>query len=155
MDQPLHDAPRPSRSRSHWALRTALCLLLSLLLGLAACAASAGQGAGLPAAEGRPVPKVSDSAASEQATNPERLLVKFQPQAGEEDRAALRREAGATLAKVLGFIGVEVWELPSGADAGAVLERLNASPLVEYAEPDVVRRPRRGAEGGGRSGARP
>lgn len=143
--------PMPRVARFRLQALAMLCLSACL----AACSTAADDGRDKALNTPAAFATIADAAAPGHIPATGRVLVKFKPQAGEADKAALRESLGAGLARVLGSIGVEVWELPSGADMDSALMLLNASPLVEYAEPDVVRRPRTGEEGSARTGGRP
>ena len=157
MHAPFRAMPVQRAARFRLPAVAAICAALCLPPGLTACSAADGKDMRRPPAMDAPSASatIHDAASPGHAKETGRLLVKFHPTVPEEERAALRCELGASLARVIGFIGVEVWELPAAADPAQALERLNASPLVDYAEPDAIRRPRPGAPGGVNPEARP
>jgi thermitase len=69
---------------------------------------------------------------------PHTLLVAFEPGVSAGARTALHAANGATVANNLGFQDVDVLTLPAGIDPLAAAAVYNASPLVDYAEPNYV-----------------
>jgi subtilisin family serine protease len=68
-----------------------------------------------------------------------RVLVRFDPTAGRHDRAAIRGTAGAELERVLPLSGLQVVAPAPGVSREELIERLERSGKVEYAERDKTR----------------
>lgn len=68
---------------------------------------------------------------------PGRVLVKFQAGTSVSSLVDAPSRYGATYLESLDGLDVQVWQVPEGQEL-AVVEQLNADPLVEYAEPDYV-----------------
>ncbi|MEA3344635.1 MAG: S8 family serine peptidase [Chloroflexota bacterium] len=66
-----------------------------------------------------------------------RILVKFKPQAGLAERAALHRTRGGQSIREIPGIEVEVVSIPAGSERGKAAAYAR-SPIVAYAEPDFV-----------------
>ena len=70
--------------------------------------------------------------------SPNRVLVKFRPQAGVADLATFPKLASTTVVEQLDPVGVSVLEVPAATEEAleSVILELGGSGLVEYAEPD-------------------
>jgi subtilisin family serine protease len=68
-----------------------------------------------------------------------RVLVRFEPTAGPDDRAATRGQAGAELRRGLSLRGLQLVAPRPGISRSKLIERLERSTKVLYAEPDYAR----------------
>jgi subtilisin family serine protease len=74
------------------------------------------------------------------ASAPRAVLVRFAPDATAADRQALRDRAGAKLEEVLPLRGLQLVQPGPGSSATETVRRLERSPRVLYAEPDLTRK---------------
>ncbi len=110
--------PGPEPSREPASLRLLLGVLVLALLALAALA-------GESRAQG--------------TSEDENVLVRFAPGTDPAERAAAREAAGAEFEKTLPLRGLQVIDPRRGRSTDDVVERLERSADVLYAEPDVTR----------------
>jgi thermitase len=81
-------------------------------------------------------PSDPSAGADEQAFAPGRIIVKAEEEAPANAVESLNRENDASIEERLPVSGVEIVDLPRDLSVSEAVERYEASPNVEYAEPD-------------------
>jgi serine protease len=72
---------------------------------------------------------------------PGSVIVKFRDDAGSSAIAAAMQDVQATTRERLSYASFDLMQIPAGADAEVVAEKLRARPDVEYAQPRYVAHP--------------
>ncbi len=107
-------------ARNHW-LRIVASLTLTLLIVLGAAHLV--------------TPQVVHSQALQLPASPDEIIVKYKSNAQENDKATIRQKVNAKLQRRIDKLHLEILKVPAPA-RDAILQALNQTPFVQYAEPD-------------------
>ncbi len=109
---------------------------LALLVAIPAGAAAAGTGPSRPASL-QPGPSTTSSATAPTT----RVIVKYRSSVSQSGRLRALSAGGLRVRRTLALTGATVVDVPKGRTAQDVVADLRDDPDVEYAVPDVLRRP--------------
>jgi thermitase len=115
-------------SRKTPAVIAVLILVASLTLGQAVAS-------GIWTAVAQELQPPSRPAVQPGAFKAGEILVKFKEQVSTDRAESVLQQYDAAYVRSLYGIDIELWQVPEGSE-WAIIERLNANPLVEYAEPN-------------------
>ena len=135
-----HGRQRPPRRRQGAGalIATAASAALVLTLAVPAGASAAGSDLSRPSSLQPAAASSNDSAVTGRAS---RVIVKYKADARGSARVRALSTKGLRVRRTLALTGAKLVDVPAGRTTAAVVAELRQDPSVEYAVPDVLRKP--------------
>ena len=137
-DQGTATSARQRRGRRGALLAALACAALVVTVAVPASAANA---AGSGDRLSRPESLQPEASASSGSTRTTRVIVKYKSSAPGSARVHSLSAQGLRVRRTLALTGAKVVDVPAGRTAADVAADLRRDPAVEYAVPDVLRKP--------------